>query len=73
MEFAYDCKPLFDVPEGQSNIGRLSSNDGRYQCGGPPGNYQIEVYSKEGKGVIGTKQVEIEANETVIIDVTVQP
>lgn len=71
--FTYDCKPLFEIPEGRSTIGYLSGPHGEYVCGGPAGSYQIEVYDKNGAGIIGGQRVEIHAREHTTMNLTVQP
>jgi hypothetical protein len=71
--FTFDCKPVFDLPGGRATLGMASGPDGHFTCGGPPGTYQIEVYSKAGTGVIGTAQVDITARDVVTINLTIQP
>lgn len=69
--FTYDCKPLFEIPEGRSTIGYLSGPHGKYSCGGPAGSYQLEVYGNG--GIIGGQRVEIQAREHRTMNLTVQP
>lgn len=71
--FTFDCKPLFELPDGRSTVGRASGPNGEFLCGGPPGSYQIEVYDKHGAGIIGGQRVEIHAREHATLDVTIQP
>jgi len=71
--FTFDCKPLFEQPGGRPTLGMASGPAGQFACGGAPGTYQIEVYSKAGTGVIGTQQVAIRAREVVTLTLTIQP
>jgi hypothetical protein len=71
--FAFDCKPLFALPEGRPAVGRISGPNGEFICGGPPGSYQIEVYGNNGDGIIGGQQVEIHARERTTMNLTIQP
>lgn len=71
--FTFDCKPLFELPDGRSTIGRASGPNGEFVCGGVPGSYQIEVYDKNGAGIIGGQRVEIHAREHATMDLTIQP
>jgi hypothetical protein len=71
--FAYDCKSLYELPNGRSTVGPTSGPHGEFICGGPPGSYQIEVYDKQGAGIIGGQRVEIQAREPTTMNLTIQP
>jgi hypothetical protein len=71
--FAFDCKPLFERSEGRPAIGHISGPNGEFICGGPPGSYQIEVYSTNGAGIIVGQRVEIHDRERATMDLTIQP
>jgi hypothetical protein len=69
----FDCHPLFRTSQGSTDIGVLTTNQGKYRCGGPPGRYKFTIFTDQVPGNSWSTEIEVKARQTIIQDIVITP